>query len=68
MENCCEEEKPPPVSGSEGSCSVERYGGTYHRDLYRLSIRGGGNIQSLAVYGLISLDSLHKHKVMDLVH
>ncbi len=66
MENYCEDEKPPPVSDSEGSRSVEWYGGIDTRYLYRISIRSGGNIQSLAIHGLISMDSLHKHKVVDL--
>ena len=68
MENCHESEKPPPVSDSEGSCSPERYCRIDFRDLYRVSFRSAGNIQSMAIHGLISLGSLYKHKIMDLGH
>ena len=68
MENCHENEEPPSVSNSEGSCSSERYCGIDIRDLYRVSFRSAGNIQSLAIHGLARLVSLHNHKVVDLGH
>ena len=60
-------EEPPSLQNGKGSRSPPGNSGIDFSYLYRVSIRGGGNIQGLAVHGIACGDSLHQHKIMDLV-
>lgn len=61
------DEKPPSISDSKGSRSPTRDNRTNFSDLHWLPIWRGGNCAGMGVHGVTRSDSLHQHKVMDMV-
>lgn len=61
-----EEEEPPSISHSKGSCRSAGDSGTCFSDLHRIPVWRRGLIPGMGFNWGISDDSLYQHKVVDL--
>lgn len=64
--NESEDNKPPSISDSEGSCSPIGNNRIGIGDLYWIPIWRGGSLPSMAIYWDTCRNSLYKHSSVDL--